>query len=566
MRTACTILLAAWAGLVAPSAQADEPAGDILRIVPESAAGIVLVNHLKHTAEHIATLTEDLQLDSINPLGFAKAVTGLSEGIDERKSLAVVLFAEQVDARLKGAIVIPVSDYAKFAATFKVHDASEPINRIMVLERPMLLAEHAGYAIMVEPEHERFLKEFKATNKAQSKLAGPLTGWLESQAVAILTFERGTTLLFEKLQRLKSQFEQLEVQSGQGAGPKLSAMIAAFSRLNGEITHLGIGLQLDGGTAAISVEAALKLNGPLAREILRTAWPVEPGLGNLPAGRFVVATAGSLPQAWMFDLARAKLTALGALSALGPDERKEFDQSTTALLAHVRSLGFLLRPPAGQQSLLRQTLAVMRVDDSREYLRAHEIYLQKLEKLSKNSRSAPLLSQVTKTTLEGMPALEVILDISSLWPENADLAGQAALGLEKLFGPDRQFLVYLAALDEHRLIISYGNRERLVEASQELRGGKTVLSEAGVAEALSLLPKDSSWVAVIGPGAVVQMVNGLLPAIAPSAHRLPEFPKSLPAVARIHFTPDAFDARLVLPKELIVKLGRYQASVRQRDE
>src|SRR5581483_4482078 len=108
MRTALGFVLVAcvlFSGDRLPAAETDV---DLLNLVPDSAAGVLLINRPQETAKRIETLTKNLRIGGINPLAFAKAITGINEGLDERRSLGVVLFAEDEDAELAAVLFLPV--------------------------------------------------------------------------------------------------------------------------------------------------------------------------------------------------------------------------------------------------------------------------------------------------------------------------------------------------------------------------------------------------------------------------------------------------------------------------
>ena len=238
------------------------------------------------------------------------------------------------------------------------------------------------------------------------------------------------------------------------------------------------------------------------------------------------------------------------------------------LIRPIQSVAMLLRPPATGHGLLNQLTPVVIVDDARAFLAVYEKRLPATGKLAAGIQVQAFHLRIKKIELEGKPALELEVDLSAVAAEAKDPTAPAAMLMETLVGSERRFMVYFLAVDEHRVAISYGSRGGALETAKALRSGKVLAAEPNVRQAVDLLPKHSNWVGLADLRGVMQLVNALLPAIAPDTRKLPEFPKTLPVIARTQLTPLALDARVVLPTELIVKLGGYVAKVRvlQRED
>jgi hypothetical protein len=569
MRTALVAALGCSVIFAGANSQAAQPVVALLKVVPDSALGVLVVNRLQDTSGRLEKLGRDLQVGIPSPLGFAKAVAGVKHGVDEQGSLAIALFSEDKDERPVGALFIPVSDYAEFLEGLRAKDPEVEIARVTFFARPVLVTHIAGFAVLVDSDQEKLLNEIKASSTGIEKLVEPFGPWLAEQTIAGLSLEPGSRRIFDALARLVGQAEQAGAASDQDkpAAESKSPMLEALKHLEGETRRCGFGIELADRGVTISMKVGFKPAGPVAQEIEMTRWPSSQGLDALPAGDYVIAGGGTLPRPWMIALARAKLTVLRDLlpqaPALSEEEQKQLDPVLSELVHPIQSLALLLRPPATGRGLLHQLTPVVIVDDARSFLAVYEKRLPAVEKWLPESRSKPLVSRIKKIELEGMPALEMDVDLSALAAEAKDSTSPAAMLMETLFGSERRFMVYFLAVDEHRITISYGSRAGALETAKALRSGKVLAAEPNVRKAVGLLPKQSNWVGLADLRGVVQLVNALLPAIAPDARKLPEFPSTLPAIARTQLTPLALDARVVLPTELIVKLGGYVAKVRE---
>ena len=76
----------------------------VLKVVPDSALGVLVVNRLRDTSARLEKLGRNLQIGIPNPLGFAKAIAGVNHGVDEQCSLAIALFSKSKDERPVGPV------------------------------------------------------------------------------------------------------------------------------------------------------------------------------------------------------------------------------------------------------------------------------------------------------------------------------------------------------------------------------------------------------------------------------------------------------------------------------
>ena len=102
----CVLLVAA------PLASAAE---DILKLVPESAWGFVVVNQPAAADAKLQALARQVQLPLPSPLTLLKQRFNVREGLDENGTMAMVVLPPEGDAPAPSELLlIPVSDYGKF--------------------------------------------------------------------------------------------------------------------------------------------------------------------------------------------------------------------------------------------------------------------------------------------------------------------------------------------------------------------------------------------------------------------------------------------------------------------
>ena len=112
----CVLL---WA-LPAPAAE------DILKLVPESALGFVVLNRPADLDAKLQSLAGKLQLPPLSPLAMLKMQCKIQEGLDEHGTVGLIVLPPKGDYALPIAfLLLPVTDYKKFFEPFELGKADE---------------------------------------------------------------------------------------------------------------------------------------------------------------------------------------------------------------------------------------------------------------------------------------------------------------------------------------------------------------------------------------------------------------------------------------------------------
>ena len=160
-----------------------------------------------------------------------------------------------------------------------------------------MAAPQNGFAVVVDPKHEKVLGEIMASASGIERLVEPLGPWLSEQSIAALSLERGNLRMFEELERLVEKDEPAAGgDRNRLASDPTPAMLEGLKQLKGEITRCGLGIELADRGPILSIKAAFKPGGQIAQQVEKTTWPAAPNLNALPAGDFVFADAGILPR------------------------------------------------------------------------------------------------------------------------------------------------------------------------------------------------------------------------------------------------------------------------------
>jgi hypothetical protein len=576
MRFGMTAAVMALIALAVPAPLYARIEADVLKVVPDSALGVLVVNRLKETSDRIEKLGRDLQVAVPSPLAFAKGLSGVTHGVEETGSLAIALFSGGEGKPPIAALFIPVHDYSTFLRPLAPKDGGPEISRITFFRRPALATHKAGFAVLMEPGQEELLTTIRAWDTGIDKLLDPLNEWATSQSVAVLSLERGTTQVVDQIHGLIESTEKRLPMGSEFYEPQRAALEAArkgFLQLHGELSRCGLGLQFSGHGAAASIRATFKPDGRIAKAVAQRKWPsAGAALNALPAGEWGLAAAGSVP----LDTATASANVQRAMIArakqfqMKPDgeQTKQFEQLAGNLMRHMANLAVagVLRPATKDASWFEQALIVLVVDNAPQFLADYEKYQRAIAGLYREDKAAAGRFIVKRKQIGGMPGLEIAGDLSSGLIEPHDPKPPALNLFDRLTGSAQRLTSHTAAIDEHRVAISYGGQDGILEIAKAVRSGTGLGTDANAKKAIAMLPVDCNWMVLAEFDSLVQLVNTVMPALDPAEPGLPEFPKSQPAAIGVKLTPLEFEARLALPADLIGKLGEYFAKMREAQQ
>ncbi len=149
-------------------------AGDPLEIIPANAHGFVVINRLGQTDAKLAAIGAQLQLPTPSVLALLDTKGDLQEGIDKTAAAAFALIPGADDAPLSAVLYVPVTDYGRFVQQLDVNDANETVASGRLFERPVIVGQRNGYAlIMGRPGDREILAGYPAVRRFPHARCGP---------------------------------------------------------------------------------------------------------------------------------------------------------------------------------------------------------------------------------------------------------------------------------------------------------------------------------------------------------------------------------------------------------
>jgi hypothetical protein len=153
-------------------------------------------------------------------------------------------------------------------------------------------------------------------------------------------------------------------------------------------------------------------------------------------------------------------------------------------------------------------------------------------------------------------------------PKMPEMAGDPNFGkmMETFFGPDGKIVAYLAAADDHTVVMAYTSKESLLESLRAVKDAKAGLTgDAAVAKTTALLLPKPHWVGYWSPKGTVDFVARLIPKIAPEEakpEKIPPLPETPPIGFAAKAAAGELECQLVAPAATVEGIAKYVEQLR----
>jgi hypothetical protein len=340
-----------------------------------------------------------------------------------------------------------------------------------------------------------------------------------------------------------------------------------------ETRVLGLGVLYEkGGALRVTKLVRLSPQGDVAR-VLKGVQPAKRNLlAGLPAEPFVVAAGGVLPEGFSDEMIKVSADMMKSMPDLYGLTEKQVDEMvklSPQSLKNIRSGAFLMAlGKPGDQPIFAGAVAVMRVDDSQQYMADYEKTVQKYAAFVKEANNPMLTApEVEKATIGGRDGYKFTMHFPAASTQGNP---QGAKALEAMFGPGGKMVGWLVAADKHTLAAGYVKQEALLETLKTLKSRKGgLVADADLSKTAALLPP-APWVLYVSPKGLFGFIKGLmgavLPVLPPQVEKILDFPQTPPIGIAIVPGEDEVRSTIVLPAETIQGIGRYVKTVKGQIE
>ena len=572
------VLALVFRGAFAPSA------GDVLKLVPDSAWGVVVFNKPASLDAKFRSLVSEMKLPAVTPLATLKKQSGVQGGEDENGTAAVILLPPDRKGMPPTTIVlIPVIDYDGFVQPFHVGNTSkDPVSSARIGDASCCIRHIGHYAAITDGSHREVLSAEKLSiAKEIPPSLTPWREWLASKDAAGLILQPGIQGISAQVQGgvtmmktvLTAQIVADALQSKDTEQAKMSIAALdicsnAFQAAEKGVTACGFAAKIDKQNVVRVTNRMTLVSGGVVSRVVSDMQPVRQNLlSDLPDEPFAAAGGAAIPEAAWMDLARGSIGLLKTLPNLGSLTKKQVDQLSGIVpesLGGIEAASILFGTGQGGKPPLSNTVAVIRVESSQKFMENYEAFVRQYNDCIKDAKS-PILQPVEIESIQqnGAAALQITTNVSIPQPPNTKDDPERARRMERLFGPGGKLVAWVMPVDEHRVVIGYVDKEHVWSVVEAIRQGKANLAANGAVA--GLLPPDAAVAGCLSPSGVVeclqQMMSALLPPNAQNAPTLPPFPQTPPIRFAMTASPDALENSLIVPVEFLQAIAPYLEKV-----
>ncbi|NOY30280.1 MAG: hypothetical protein GXP28_08915, partial [Planctomycetes bacterium] len=516
------------------------------------------------------------------PLAFAKLATGLDEGLRRQGDLLVALLpGENKTSEPQPMVLLPVDDYAKFAASIEA-DPSGEICRVTIAGENVLVAQFGEYALMMDVEHRETLELLLGLQQAPVASLKPLDFWLEKNDVVIALMPQGVEALLSLGKKtLAQQQEQLE---GELDDPQVSVLLQqmeinaeifqwVLESFETEIKLVAVAISLDKeANLRISKRVLLKESGKLISGASEKATAVSPLLGYADQP-FVVVGGGPLPESWTEALSAMsrkfmeRMPELYGLEEMEGPQWEKLQDSYLSLMKGLKSSSMIVLPGKEGEPLFSNIFGVMKTGDAAGYLESYRTAIELWNEIMENSTSDIALQyEITSKTIGTKKACEIVVDVASA-AQDPNVPGFNWM-LEAMFGEDGKMRQLLVAANEQTLVYGMANEEQLVALIPQIENGESgLLDSAEVQMTLKLSPADAPWRLLISPQGCVKwgkrIMDEFLTHLMGQTPEIPDFDSCPPVGLSVNLVEGRVEADLVCPVETLEALAAYIEKCRE---
>ncbi|MFO0912253.1 MAG: hypothetical protein U0795_04825 [Pirellulales bacterium] len=572
------ILGVAFLGIGWGSVPADAQVAELLKIIPDDAAGFVVVNDLAATSGQIEALAAKLSTPLPSPLMVIKAQAGLDKGVADHGSLVVVGLlvprGGQQPPDLHTVMLVPVEDYGQVIAQLQPDDAAAKVAQVKLRGASMLAARRGAYLALARPEHRASLERMLDPKRDISQTAAPLAEWLGTQQLSLVLTPAGTQALgdaaWNGLDAIKRQ--GLPGQDPQMTAAGLGVYQDLVRGMQHEFAQVGVALNVDPDRGlGIEKLVMLKPESILATASADVPALTRPALSGLPGGTYMMAVEGPMLPVLMEAMmgmsmnVMRRLPAAGGESGLSEEQYREMISGSMEAMRGVKSMSMVFGVGQPNEGIYGRTVALMKVDQADKFLEAYEQSIQKMQGVTANLK-VPYMArfETGHEEIDGKSVLKITTDMSQMNIPQTPGAPDMKKTMESLFGPDGKLHIYVAAADPQTVVLAYASAENLRRGLAAARSGQPELAaDPQTVTTAQLLPGDSPWVGYLSPQGTLAFARNMVSKFAaPVAMMIPPFPDSPPIGMAMRLKADRLEATAVVPVDLIQAIVAYGAQVR----
>jgi hypothetical protein len=547
-----------------------EARDNVLSVVPPDAVAIAVIHNLADTSRSIADVAKLVQAPAPDVLSLAKGMSGLQKGLDEQGDLAVVLTS--IDPTPKVVLLIPVANFDDFFAALNVKEPASGVAEVQIAGSAAVVGRKGNFAALTRAADRDGLEQFitSTTNLASDT---SLATWLDANKISIAATSSGIKQLIPKLitsiGALQAQIRQNPDQKVQAAADGFSMYLSLLTAAQSEVDQYGIGLRIDSGHTIDLVSRVQFISGGAWANWAATTQPVTDDLlAGLPAGPFVGAIGNVVPPGLLSQWMKFSMQMMQSnpMFKFTPEQAQKYGELSANAMKGLRSMRMLMAVPDPGTGLFGNTSTVMMVDDSKSFMDHYEKSLTALSEIAQEVKNPMLpVTSAKRITLGSTESLEISMEMPDMQQMAAPGAPDPQKMKQLMFGPTGKMMGYLAAADEHVVVMAYSSPEKLTAAIASYKANQHGLAgDANVAKVTAALPSGSQAVAYVSLNGAIKTAQQFAAAVVPGGRpgAIPDIADSPPIGMAAKFSPNGVEGHFVVTADTLRAIGDTVAKTR----
>jgi hypothetical protein len=515
---AAAVLLAAW--VVGP-ARAELPA--VLKNVPADSQVVAVIKSMNHVQECVAAVTAKVGItakidDLVDQLAKEKGRDFTQ--LDRGKPLVIVIPVVPVEenAKVAGAILVPVKDYDAFLKDNKAEDKDGEKVLTGSAGQPLIVRKVGDYAVLADTV---------ALAEQIAKPAKSLADALSAQQQKMVT--DGDAYVHLNVGPLYAALKPklLKELSAGGEADTIKPLLDILQLIGDQTEALDLAVMVPADGIEIVGLLTAKENSAMAEAMKSLPKPGPSLVNNVPMGNYLVAAggvAGCDPTGKFMQQMAGVGKQMLAKSVNDVELAGKLVDLRMALDKQVRTFSMSLTAGAteGKVALPVVVTAVGELVDAEAAAKAAHDYLSAVTQIKfpvAGGEPAPAIKLAADKDVDGVKVDKVTIDLKAIMPR--PLAEIAPI-IAKAFGED-VLTARLAFRGKYMVATLGGGTDAMAAAFKAIDAKATGDSDAGIAKVKDHLADSLSGVVYLRADRIANVVLGVASALA--GEKLPEFGK-----------------------------------------
>jgi hypothetical protein len=561
---------------VAVQAADSTPPGAVLpglKLVPNDALAVVIINHLNQADEQVRKLAGEMQIPVPGLLSLLKMQAGIHEGVDDSGSAILALMPGAMEGSAPiGVKFVPVTDYQKFVGQFKPADAAAEIVEADIGTQASVIAHKGDFAVIAANADRDTLEKVLRSTKSIGAVFGSLDAWIGGQTMSFVATPTGVKRGISEARKGVGQMKAVLANSNDASVKMAAGNLEMYERLfeaaDKELSVFAVGLHVDNdGGLHIDSRAEFVAGGSWAAEAGNLAAPAGARLACLPGGPFMIAFDGAMPKSFSKNMMNMSVDMInnmikaGGGKELNEEQSKQLDGLMEKSMAGLRSMSMVMGPPRPGESMYSNMAGVMKVKDARQYMSDYQAAMEKMRDIfAATAAEMPFAQDIKRTKVDGVDGLEFTMDMSGMFKNMPNNNPAATKMMQTMVGAGGKLSVFIVPIDDTTVAISYVNTDNIARIKAACQNPQASLaSDADIAQTAKLLPPGAQWVGYLSPKGFVGFVSTFMSAAAPAGGglTLPEFPQTPPVGFAAEQSSKGLDLQIVVPGAALKGIGTY---------